>query len=101
MPETMDITPFSKRYDSVCSRAEKRASRSEAPDLFMNKFYGGLSELRREGMAAVVDKAPDWLDPTHLAAEIEALAALRAIRYWGTAKGLCLTRRKRGEGLAA
>lgn len=101
MSKYVDTTPFSKRYDTVCQRAEKRSARSETPERFMNEFHDELSELRREGMTAIVERTPDWYDPTHLAAEIEALAALRAMRNWGTAEGLCLTRRAKNQVLAA
>jgi len=101
MSEQIDITPYSKRFDSVCGRARNRAAYSETPERFLAMFHAELSRLRREGMASTLDQAPDWLDPTHLAAEIEALAATRAMRNWGTAKGLCLTRRARHQALAA
>lgn len=91
----VDTTPFGERFEAVCKRAKVRSERSAEPQRFLNEFEGEMAALRREGLASVVERGPDWSDPTHLAAEVEALAALRAMRTWGTTVGLCLARRVR------
>ena len=101
MTETVNITPYSRRFDSVCSRAKNRAEQSETPERFLSMFHSELSRIRREGVDTTLSKGPDWNDPTHLAAEVEALAATRAMRYWGTAEGLCITRRAKRHALTA
>lgn len=101
MPAFTITTPVSERYAAICNRAEKRSMQSEAPKRFMNEFHDELSALRREGLDVIVERAPDWLDPVHLAAEIEAITATRAMRCWGTLDGLCFPRRSKSQVLAA
>jgi hypothetical protein len=67
----------------------------------MELFHNAMAEARRNGENAIVDQSPDWGDPTHLAAEVEALAARRAMRHWGTTWGICLRRRVSKQDLAA
>lgn len=64
--------------------AGTRAKKSQYPGKFMVEFEGDLSVLMRSGAGDMLDAVPHWQDPTHLAAEIEALSAYRALQHWGT-----------------
>lgn len=86
MDEVTDV--WSRRNQVVRDRARERAKVSEAPDKFMVLFDGKLSRLRMSGDDAFVHRALLWDDPVNVAAEIEAFSAYRAMRYWGTSKGL-------------
>lgn len=94
-PNAEGVNAAGKRFDTVCQWADLRARQSVKPERFLWVFHDELATIRRHGEAAVLEKDSTRLNPTDLAAEIEALAATRAMRTWGTNEGLCLTRRKR------
>lgn len=75
--------------------------RAENPFHFISLFEDELRMVRERGEPEAVERQPDWHNPQRVAAEIEALAAVRALAYWGTNKGLCLKRHDKPQGLAA
>jgi hypothetical protein len=101
MTYTMSTVPFSERFSTSQGWAQKRAELSATPDRFMVSFHNAMAVCRREGEAVVLERIPHWEDPTRLAAEIEALAARRAMAHWGTTWGICQKGRNRKADLAA
>lgn len=73
------LVPPSRRFDTVCRRANERGGMSQAPQRFYRVFQEELGTIRRKGLDAVLEVWPAWNDPVYLAAEIEALAAMRAM----------------------
>lgn len=64
--------------------AQCHAKRSESPNRFMAIYTDDLNLLRRKGEEALLDQRRSWKDPVQLAAEMEALAAFRALACWST-----------------
>lgn len=80
----------SKRIREVVSRTQRRANHSDLPNRYMSDFERGLNLLLDHGVEALPDYRSGWQDPVHVAAEVEALCAFRALKNWGTGKGLYL-----------
>lgn len=73
--------------------ALRHAERSQEPGEYLDHFEGELEALLIG--ANLVETRWTILDPVHMAAEIEALCAHRAVRNWGTDHGLCYPRGSR------
>lgn len=79
----------SDKRRAVFDWAQGHAAASAAPSRFMKEFEEEMSLLAGpSGEAGILDRMPEWHDYTALAAEIEALAAHRALQCWGTQDGM-------------
>lgn len=71
------------------NRAVERAHLSARPVRFASRFEAALAEIREKGEEEFLGHPLDWNDSILVAAEVEALSAYRAVRYWGTGRGQC------------
>ena len=77
------MTEVQESWRLVFDRAQERSIRSTEPNTFMTTFEDDLRRLRRRGGEEdILSARPKWGDPLRLAAEIEALSANRALKYY-------------------
>ena len=88
LKSTIDLKR-SEKFQAAFARAQMRAGGTQAPHRFMNTFEEEVNHILVLGEGSLLERSPTWEDPLHLAAEVEALAAVRAVRHWGTEEGLC------------
>lgn len=76
------------RIEQMKRWVSKRATKSEAPGRYMKEWRDELDA----GLIGfdLLSVPMDLTDPVLAAAEIEALCTMRALKWWGTDRGLCL-----------
>jgi hypothetical protein len=79
---------YSAAMATVFSWAQERAKMSKSPNKFLNRFANDLREARQIGEHEALAHRRE-VDPLLIAAEVEALAAYRALEHWGTSWGRC------------
>lgn len=77
-----------RRIEQMKSWVSKRATRSDEPGRYMKEWRDELDA----GLTGfdLLSVPMDFTDPVLVAAEIEALCTMRALKWWGTDRGLCL-----------
>lgn len=85
MTSKEECGPRELLWRTVIERAQERALHSRSPVMYMRNFEMSLKVLRRDGTDTdfLDRRRPVWEDTVHVASEIEALSAFRAMRHWG------------------
>lgn len=88
MTAHISAIPCSKRKELVFSWAQERAKNSENPFSFMHRFEDTFNVAAALGEEHITEARHRYKDATEMAAEIEALAAVRRLRHWESNHGL-------------
>lgn len=84
MTDNLKHIPVGERKSIALRWAQRRAANSENPFTFMRRFEETLEIAAAFGEQHVLEERAIYKAPTQVAAEIEALAAVRSLRHWGT-----------------